>query len=190
MKEVWKDIEGYEGLYQVSNYGRVKSLDRLIIYSDNRHAFYKGKILKPSCDGCGKGYLYVHITRKKIAKIHRLVAQAFLPNPKNLLEINHIDGNTKNNNLNNLEWISHKNNCLHYTYELGQHKAQYKMKKVVMIGFNNKIIKEFNSISNAVRWLKQNTNFKKATTTNICAVCKYKKDSSYGFKWNYKEELI
>lgn len=101
-KECWKDVKDYEGLYQVSTLGRVKSLPR-----NTTH----GKILKSIVDK--DGYLYVNLYnngyRKKM-KIHRLVAQAFIPNPQNKPEVNHIDENKQNNMVENLEWLTSKEN--------------------------------------------------------------------------------
>ena len=96
MQEVWKDIEGYEGLYQVSNLGRVKSLK-------GSHEKYKEKILKPRKNS--NGYLRVGLCRKDFY-IHRLVAQAFIPNPNNYLEVNHKDETRDNNRVDNLEWCN------------------------------------------------------------------------------------
>lgn len=105
MKEVWKDIAGYEGLYQVSNRGRVKSLARNTT---------KGGILTEL--ECRNGYVRVQTSRGNTREkflIHRLVAQAFILNPKNKPQVNHIDGNKKNNNLKNLEWVTAKENTNH-----------------------------------------------------------------------------
>lgn len=102
MEEVWKAIDGYEGLYQVSNLGRVRSLDRI----KNNH-FYKGKVLKELKDR--DGYSIVNLYGCKISKthkVHRLVALAFVANPKNLHQVNHIDENKGNNAASNLEWCT------------------------------------------------------------------------------------
>ena len=106
--EVWKDIEGYEGLYQVSNKGRVKSFH-----------FGKEKILKPYLRA--NGYLMLCLQVDKIKAhfiIHRLVATAFIPNPVNLPVVNHIDGNKQNNCVENLEWTTYSENEKH-AYKLG-----------------------------------------------------------------------
>ena len=115
MIEVWKDIQGYEGLYQVSNFGNVRGLDRVIYgngsYKNGR--FVKGGLLKQR----NGEYLRVNLNKdgvKKTERIHVLVANAFLPNPFNYSEINHIDGNKHNNNLSNLEWCSRSYNAKHY----------------------------------------------------------------------------
>ena len=175
MKEEWRPVKDYEGLYEVSNFGRVKSLRKNII-------------LKPESDGVGKGYLCINLGRGNHKKIHRLVAEAFIPRIKDKNEVNHIDGNTKNNKVTNLEWVGHQENCLHYTYNLAQHKRQFKMKKVDMIGINNTLIKEFPSIASAVRWLKNNTDFSKANSTNISQACMNRRNYSYGFKWKYRKD--
>lgn len=112
MKEVWKDIEGYEGIYQISNLGAVKSLARVDAKGNNRVE----KILKgiPTSDG----YLRVHlcINTKRIKKpIHRLVAETFIPNPDNKPQVNHIDEDKTNNTLDNLEWVTAKENVNHGT---------------------------------------------------------------------------
>ena len=185
MQEIWKDIEGYEGKYKVSNLGRVKSLQRI---DDNNHPV-KEKILKPCSDTIGKGYLHVNLGRKgKAKKIHRLVAETFIKNPENKPEVNHIDGDTKNNKVNNLEWVTHKENCIHYTYKLGQHKSQFKMKSIYMITDDNEKI-YFNSISNAIRWIKENTKYKNASTRNVSKVLNNQHKKMYGFKWEEVNEF-
>lgn len=100
MVEIWKDIKGYEGLYRVSNTGKVFS------YKSNRELHANTH-----------GYLVVGLTKDKKQRhkyIHRLVAEAFLPNPKNKPEVNHIDHNTHNNHVTNLEWVTPTENKLKY----------------------------------------------------------------------------
>lgn len=107
-KEIWKDIIGYEGLYQVSNLGRVKSLER---YSSCGRKL-KEKILKQGINN--DGYCYVNLYKEgvvKTFKTHRLVCQAFIPNPQNYPCVNHKDENPSNNTIENLEWCS-------YTYNI------------------------------------------------------------------------
>jgi hypothetical protein len=101
MQEIWKDIQGYEGLYQVSNLGRVKRVS--------------GKILKPE-NLNKKSYLRVRLYKNKIGKhhlIHRIVAEAFVPNLRNAEEVNHKNGDKQDNKVTNLEWITHKENMQH-----------------------------------------------------------------------------
>ena len=105
--EEWKEIPGYEGLYEVSSYGKVRSLDRY----DSRNCFRKGKVLSPVKDK--DGYLAVFLScngKQKTIRIHRLVAKAFLPNPDNLPEVNHLDEDKTNNRVDNLEFCDHKYN--------------------------------------------------------------------------------
>lgn len=100
MEEIWKDIAGWEGSYQISTYGRVKSLK-----------YGKERILKPSKNSSGYLTVGLSIESRTFSKaIHRLVAIAFVPNPDNKLQVNHKDENKLNNNVNNLEWVTAKEN--------------------------------------------------------------------------------
>ena len=119
MNEEWRDIRGYEGKYQVSNLGRIKSLK-------DSHGNYREKILKFKLEV--SGYLQVHLyleNKVKAFKIHRLVAEAFIPNPNNLPEVNHKDENKENNRVDNLEWCDRKYNI---NYGTRTQKASEKMK--------------------------------------------------------------
>lgn len=102
MQEIWKDIRGYEGYYQVSNFGNVRSVDRVDSHCRN----LKGRILKLS----NGTYKSVTLSTNNVCKnhsVHRLVAEAFIPNPNNLPCINHKDEDKHNNNVNNLEWCTY-----------------------------------------------------------------------------------
>ena len=112
MKEEWRDIAGYEGLYQVSNFGRVKSMSHWQTYSNGDRHFYKGHILTP---GKGPtGYLSVRLGSKgREAGVHRLVAETFLKRGSGENEVNHIDGDKANNRVDNLEWVTRKENMRH-----------------------------------------------------------------------------
>lgn len=115
MTESWCDIEGYEGCYQISNLGRVRSVDRTV--KGNKCIFaFKGKILSPKTHRAG--YLVVCLCKNRKQKmyyIHRLVAEAFIPNPDSLPQVNHKDENKTNNRLDNLEWCSAKYNTNYAT---------------------------------------------------------------------------
>lgn len=116
--EVWKDIEGYEGLYQVSTCGNVKSLPKIRRNGTGTY-IQKERLLKPS--NTSTGYKKVELCKdgkRKGFKVHRLVAIAFIPNPDNKPEVNHIDGNKINNNIDNLEWVTSSENSIH-AYETG-----------------------------------------------------------------------
>ena len=115
MKEIWKDIAGYEGYYQVSNLGRVKSIERLIAYTNSKgvvsHFPVEEKIIAQRTDK--GGYQRASLKKDKVRKlclVHRLVAQAFIENPDNLPLVNHKDENRGNNNAMNLEWCTSKYN--------------------------------------------------------------------------------
>ena len=133
-KEIWKDIEGYEGLYQVSNLGRVRSISRINCYG----RVVTGKIL--SIHDNGKGYKFVRLSKygkPKQEYIHRLVATAFIDNQDNLPEVNHKDENKENNCVYNLEWCSREYNHGYGTArqrQAEQHKKTNKVKRYV----NNK----------------------------------------------------
>lgn len=107
IEEIWKPVVGYEGLYEVSSYGRVKSLCKY----DSRNRFRDGRIIRLFTDGLGylRAQLYSNSKRKSFL-VHRLVAQAFIPNPDNLPQVNHRDENPSNDNVDNLEWCDGKYN--------------------------------------------------------------------------------
>lgn len=114
--EIWKDVEGYEGLYQVNQFGEVKSLPKQI----GLGYMTKEKILKQRLQN--SGYLTVNLSKdgKGLNKtVHRLVAEAFIPNPEGLPEIDHIDGDKTNNAVENLQWISHVENNRKKTTGIG-----------------------------------------------------------------------
>ena len=107
MIEEWRPIEGYEGLYEVSSYGRVRSLDKYVKSGYGSYRLRKGKILSPGIRP--DGYLVVSL-QYKMFRVHRLVAQAFILNPDNLPQVNHKDENKANNRVDNLEWCDSKYN--------------------------------------------------------------------------------
>ena len=118
MDEIWKDIKGYEGLYMISNLGRIKSLSKQKRSKTQTNYITKEKILKPQI---GEYYLHVDLYKDKkdhTKTIHSLVAKAFIPNPNNLPEVNHKDGIKYNNNVTNLEWSTFSDNTKH-AYKTG-----------------------------------------------------------------------
>ena len=119
--ENWKPVVGYEGLYEVSDQGRVRSVDR--ITRDGRR--WKGRVLSTS--KVSSGYLHTVLSvdgKYDHVYVHRLVADAFVPNPQGKLEVNHKDGNKKNNVASNLEWVTHSENGLHSFRVLGRKAAK------------------------------------------------------------------
>ncbi len=172
--EEWKDIEGYEGLYRISNCGNVMSL-------------IKNRVMTPAA--CGSGYLKVMLCKEKTYKnkmIHRLVAEAFIPNPENKRTVNHIDGNKHNNDVSNLEWNTYSENLKHaYKHGLnywceGKGKEQRAVCKIDQ--FTGEILKTYHSIGDAY---KENGIFSQAT---IIDVCKGKKMTAGGYVWRYAED--
>ena len=130
--EVWKDIEGYEGLYQVSTCGNVKSLPKVRRNGTGTY-IQKERLLKPS--NTSTGYKKVELCKdgkRKGFKVHRLVAIAFIPNPDNKPEVNHIDGNKINNNIDNLEWVTSSENSVHaYETGLNPNKKELDEKEII-----------------------------------------------------------
>ena len=131
IEEIWRPIEGYEGLYEISSYGRVKSVDRY----DRRNQFRKGKLLKNKDNG--NGYLICSLSKNGIVKnkyIHRLVAEAFIERANGLYEVNHKDENKKNNSVDNLEWCDRKYNNTYGTKT--EREIKSKIKKGIYLGLS------------------------------------------------------
>lgn len=171
--EVWKDIEGYEGLYQVSDKGRVKSL------GNGKSGNSKKKILKAS--KTGGGYMLVNLCKEGNIKhytIHRLVAQAFIDNPDNLPEVNHKDENKENNAVNNLEWCTKEYNINYGTAR--KRMAEKQSKAVIGISKVSGLILEFPSTQEASRQTGINRG-------NISSCCIGKLKSAGGYYWMYAE---
>jgi hypothetical protein len=121
MEEMWQDLEGYKGYYKISNYGRIKSIDR-DVHSRYKNIEYKlkkyGKILKPHLNSKNtrNAYYRVCLSKESIIKwecVHRLIAKTFIPNPDNKPQVNHKDGNKLNNDIENLEWVTSSENSEH-----------------------------------------------------------------------------
>lgn len=186
MVELWKDIKNYEGLYQVSNMGRIKSLKRIIKYKNGRNQVYNSKILKPL--SYKDKYLKIVLYKNKIGKtfaIHRLVAQAFIPNPYNYPVINHKDENKHNNKVDNLEWCTVKYNN-NYKNVRGRavktrKKNLIKNKKIYVYNLQGKKVKEFNTIIQACDWLG-----KPNAKTHISECLNNKRKTAYNYKWEFK----
>lgn len=115
LKEIWMPINGYEGIYEISNYGNIRSLDRRKRHSNiGFTSICKGQTLKPKTHA--NGYYEVSLCKNgksKFKLIHRLVAQSFIENPENKPQVNHKNGNKKDNHINNLEWVTQKGNAEH-----------------------------------------------------------------------------
>lgn len=167
-KEEWKSIEGFEGLYDVSSLGRVRSYPRNGTKDKDIHILHQG-VTK-------SGYCRVALSkndRMKNYAVHRLVAQAFIPNPENKSEVNHIDGNPNNNTINNLEWNTRSENHLHRVYAL-RHNTLNKCKKVLCVETG----KIFPSVQAAARTLGKDHK-------GIVRAVKGQYERSYGYHWRY-----
>jgi len=127
--EIWKDVCGFENFYQVSNKGRVKSLDRTVVNKNGVVSRLKGSVLKAQISG--SKYLFVNFGKNKPKQIHRLVAIAFLSRPEGKTQVNHIDGDKFNNDVANLEWVSCSENHKH-SYKSLDRKLHPKSKIVCL----------------------------------------------------------
>jgi len=171
MNEIWKDIAGYEDLYEVSNMGRVRSL-----------RFGKTRLLKPGKNTCG--YLQVNFYKdgkKKMFLVHRLVADAFIPNPQGYPVINHRDENPANNHVDNLEWCSQAYNV---RYGTGLKRMAMKLKN----GPLAKQVLQYDRDSNLVRIWPSAQEAKRQLGFNrghICQCCNGERKSAYGYIWKY-----
>ena len=134
MNEIWKVIPGYENFFEVSNLGNFRSLDRLVPYRNGKMRNYPGKALK--VEQMEDGYQRIVLMRDGIRKrymCHRLVAEAFIPNPNNLAQVNHKDGIRNNNTVENLEWCTQSQNERHPIDVLGKSmKGKTKSKKSLL----------------------------------------------------------
>lgn len=196
MEEIWKNIKNYEGLYQVSNLGRIKRLSKEVNYKNNDTRTLKEKVLTPCIS---KKYYQVVLTKnhkEKTYLLHRLVAEAFIPNPENKPEVNHINANVNDNSVNNLEWntrlenMQHavKNNLLnvkkgkkHYMYHK-YGKEHRNSKEIIQLTIDNKIIKKWDSLADVER----NLNIK---ASNICKCLKKERETAGNYKWKYIKEM-
>ena len=178
-EELWKPVKGYEGLYEVSNYGNVRGLATRT--HNGYGSFIKsGKLLRPTTDK--DGYLVVGLRdrgRNKTAKVHRLVAEAFIPNPNGFLQINHKDEDKSNNCVSNLEWCTN-------TYNLNYGHRSEKAGKTLRHVMKSKKLYQFDLDGNLLRiWpsiheMQRQLGFSRSNVKN-CAMGNYKQ--SYGYKW-------
>lgn len=186
--EIWKDVDGYESRYQVSNFGNVRSLKRLKRHNTSATGFITvdGKMLKPF--KTKKGYLKVDLSGlyggRKSKSVHQLVATAFIENPNNYDQVNHIDGDKTNNHVSNLEWCNNSHNQLHaYKHGLNIRSEKAGKAKIPVVKIDkttNEIIESYPSISEAAKA----NGIKKPS--NISLVCRNKRKTCNGYKWAYK----
>lgn len=171
--EIWRPVIGYEGLYEVSNLGRVKSIPR---------NGTPGGILTPNYKN-QKHYAHVALTKNakpKTTSVHRIVAQAFIPNPDNKPQVNHIDGDKKNNCADNLEWATQSENMRH-AFKFGLKdtmKAVEANKRKVASYRDDKLVKMYDSVRDA----EKDTG---VCNQNIIKVCQKRRKNAGGLEWRY-----
>lgn len=154
--EIWKPVKGYEGWYEVSNIGNVRSVDRFVRFEDGRYANYKSKDIKLSKNR--NGYFNANLwknSKLSIKYVHRLVAEAFIPNPENKPQVNHKDGNKENNLESNLEWATILENARH-AHRTNLTPNSYKPKKVHQYDKQGNLINTYNSMYEATEAVNGN----------------------------------
>lgn len=167
MEEIWKDIDGYEGKYQVSSLGRIKSAswhngatERLLKLRLDRRGY-------PTC------FLYKDGQRKQLS-VHRVVANTFIPNPHNKPQVNHINGEKSDNRVKNLEWCTNRENQDHASDSDLKHTV-----KVLQLDMNGNLVKEWSSMAKAANALR-------VTRASIFSCCTGKAKSCKNYIWKYK----
>ena len=183
MQEVWKDIQGYEGRYQVSSIGNVRSLN---------YCGTKGYVQNLKVKTNNSGRLWVMLYKNGVGKpmlIHRMVGMAFIPNPSNLPQINHKDENPQNNTVENLEWCTNQYN-VRYTADRhpdwfrhggnpGRSRNSKNSKRIIrQCTMDGKVVKE---------WKNARTIFIQTgmSSWSIAECCRGKRKTAYGFRWQY-----
>lgn len=177
--ELWHDVPGYEGLYKVSSYGRIKRNGRLKTFRVDRGGYYTVWLSKES--------------EQKNYKVHRLVAQAFIPNPQNKLTVNHIDGNKQNNFVENLEWATHSENIIHANKmglrtvtdaqrkaasDTGKKTCDQNRRRKPVLAYGKGDLLEFESAHAGARFVNGNA-------SAIVRCCKGKARTYKGYEWGY-----
>lgn len=187
-EEIWRPVEGYEGLYEVSSIGRIKSLKR-VVRNNGGYRIIQESIKKNSVDG--KGYEYVWLWNKsgREHRVHKLVATAFIPNLENKPCIDHINGNRRDNRVENLRWCTHKENSnFEIAHERMSRNAPWRgkygenvpwSKAVFQYDQEGNLIQEFGGILEASR--KTGINYR-----CISDSCRGKQKTAGGYVWKYK----
>ena len=178
MKEIWKDIPNYEGLYQASNLGRIRNArTNLIRKNVKSFGLYYTIILNVN----GKQHLHL---------VHRLIAQTFIPNPDNKKEINHIDGNKHNNKIDNLEWVTRKENAIHSIKNGLQTKEQLakavksmirSTQKPILQIKNGKVVAKYKSVREASRTIH-------CSPAGLSRCLNGKTNTVHGYQWRFEKE--
>ena len=183
--EIWKSITGYENSHEISNHGRVRSIDRTII-RNNKPARLKGRILKHTLISGGYPSVMFKFYGSRYY-VHRLVAEHFIENTEDKSQINHKDGNKLNNYVDNLEWVTQSENMLHSFKHLGHKKWMlgrrgkevYNSRAVIGTHIKTGEILELECITEGYRKYG-------FSPSNVCACCRGYQKTSYGYTWKYK----
>ena len=176
--EIWKPVVGYENYYEVSSIGRVRSLPREVKFINGSTRKLNGKILKPMVSQYGYEYVMLAYNGKQTSKfIHRIVAETFLCKSDDSSEVNHIDGDKHNNHVDNLDWVTHKQNIQH-SFAIGLHKIppSEHMRQIGKIG--NKISTDRASMPVL------------CVTDNIAFVSQRAADRYYGYRLGSVRDVI
>ena len=182
-KEIWKDIKGYEGYYQVSNLGNIRTLERKII-NNGKIMTRKARTTKQRKKG---KYYCVTLSKNGIVKeytVHRLVAQAFIPNPDNKPYVDHINTNIYDNRVENLRWCTQKENCnnpltkIKHINSIKVGKLNPNSKEILQFSLNGDFIRKWDCIADVKRNLEYHT-----SSISNCCLCNRK--TAYGYKWKY-----
>ena len=190
MQEIWKPIPNYEGLYEVSSLGKIKSLGKT--YAERCYSKTVVKMSLPKIVSqryTTDGYLRLALIKngkKKYFSVHRLVAQAFIPNPDNKPQINHINGIKDDNRVENLEWVTSKENTVH-AHKMGLCGINGMSKQVAQLDKDGNIIAVYESTRQATIALGKNPQ-----NSNICAICRkgYGTVAGYGWKFISLQEYL
>ena len=187
-EEIWRDIKGYEGLYEVSNLGQIKSLDRYK-YTKGRYGIMKtkikGRLLKPCLNHDGYEEIVLSKDGKsKMYRLHRIVAETFINNFDNKNQVNHKNGNKLDNKVQNLEWCNCKDNIHHALknnlMKPAKGKEHYMAKEVGKYNENNQLIEKYDTIVQAGK-------LNKISDTNIIHCLKGRTKKAGGYKWKYMD---
>lgn len=188
--ETWRDIPEYNGRYQASNSGRVRSTDKVVLKSNGTSELYKGKILKPFAST--GGYLYVTIAKEQNkfypVRLHRIIAKTFIPNPYGFSQINHINEDKTDNRVENLEWCTGKYN-MNYGHRIDKFSSSMRnnpslSKEVNQYDLDGNYLRSFLSAAKAARSLNLN-NIAAGRIGQCCRHLFKKGNSAYGYLWEF-----